>query len=270
MKTHAIGQVLFWYGGSLWIGRNTGATDMHSHHAIQITLALEGTFQLKMTDDNDWSTFRSAIVRPHEPHALRSTDSILGTIFVEPELHEGQVLLDAYCSERARSLPDQAESRCVSALHEAYRDTYQSSKLVEAAQEVIRYLAADGRAASTIDPRIVRAIELIAARLDGPIIQEEIAEAVFLSPSRFRHLWVEQTGMAFRPYILWMRLQRVVDMYAAGGSLTNAAIEAGFSDLAHMSRTFKRMFGVNPTMLVPEHRNRHVAARAFQPVRSSR
>ncbi|MBT9527048.1 MAG: helix-turn-helix domain-containing protein [Rhizobacter sp.] len=33
-------------------------------------------------------------------------------------------------------------------------------------------------------------------------------------------------------------------------SWTQAAHEAGFSDSAHLTRTFKRMFGLNPAALV--------------------
>jgi AraC-like DNA-binding protein len=40
-----------------------------------------------------------------------------------------------------------------------------------------------------------------------------------------------------------------VDVFAAGGSLTDAAHEAGFADSAHLSRTFRRMFGVAPSSL---------------------
>ena len=35
-----------------------------------------------------------------------------------------------------------------------------------------------------------------------------------------------------------------------GGSWTESAHEAGFADSAHLSRTFKRMFGMNPATLV--------------------
>jgi AraC-like DNA-binding protein len=37
---------------------------------------------------------------------------------------------------------------------------------------------------------------------------------------------------------------RAVDRMAAGDSLTAAAHHAGFSDSAHFSRTFHRMFGL--------------------------
>jgi hypothetical protein len=42
-----IGRVYFLSGGSLWLGRDAGRGHPHSHHAIQITLALEGRLRLR-------------------------------------------------------------------------------------------------------------------------------------------------------------------------------------------------------------------------------
>ena len=75
------------------------------------------------------------------------------------------------------------------------------------------------------------------------------SEGVFLSPSRLRHLFVEQTGLAFKTYVLWLRLQRALRAYADGANLTEAAHAAGFADSAHFSRTFKRTFGLPATTL---------------------
>ncbi len=67
---------------------------------------------------------------------------------------------------------------------------------------------------------------------------------VNLSPSRFRHLFIKEVGLAFRPYVLWLRLGRAVEAFAAGETLTAAAYRAGFADSAHLSRTFRRMYGI--------------------------
>jgi AraC-like DNA-binding protein len=55
---------------------------------------------------------------------------------------------------------------------------------------------------------------------------------------------VEATGLPFRTYVVWLRLMRAVELYSAGSSLTDAAHGAGFSDSSHLSRTFRRMFGI--------------------------
>jgi AraC-like DNA-binding protein len=38
-------------------------------------------------------------------------------------------------------------------------------------------------------------------------------------------------------------------MYASGAALTEAAHGAGFADSAHLSRTFRRMFGISAASL---------------------
>jgi AraC-like DNA-binding protein len=39
-----------------------------------------------------------------------------------------------------------------------------------------------------------------------------------------------------------------------GRSRTEAAHETGFADSAHLSRTFRQMFGISPAMLIREKR----------------
>jgi len=83
-----------------------------------------------------------------------------------------------------------------------------------------------------------------AARLDTPVSLADAATHVGLSSGRARHLFVEQTGLPFRTYLLWQRLTKAVELFSSGTSLTDAAHGAGFSDSSHLSRTFRRMFGI--------------------------
>jgi AraC family transcriptional regulator len=72
----------------------------------------------------------------------------------------------------------------------------------------------------------------------------DAAAHVGLSTGRARHLFVEETGLPFRTYLLWRCLMRAAELFSAGSSLTDAAHSAGFSDSSHLSRTFRRMFGI--------------------------
>ncbi|HET6569763.1 MAG TPA: AraC family transcriptional regulator [Rhodothermales bacterium] len=249
MRTYLAGQILFWEGGSLWIGRSNGTTSTHVHHAIQIGVALDGTFRLKTPEDPDWRAYTGAIIPSHQPHTYSTVESVVALIFVEPESHEGQILLQRYGGGGVATIPEAVTQDAAALLGPAYFEERGEEKLVGAAHEVIRLLTAGARPRVVVDDRILQAISLVKERIAGPVLQDEIAEAVFLSPSRFRHLFVEETGMAFRPYVLWLRLHRALECLTAGESLTNAAHASGFSDLAHFSRTFRRMFGIAPTML---------------------
>ena len=102
-------------------------------------------------------------------------------------------------------------------------------------------MVATGRAALSVltDPVSVRA----------PVSLADAASAAALSPGRFRHLFVQETGTPFRAWLLWLRLNVAIEAAMAGASWTEAAHEAGFADSAHPTRTFKRMFGINPVDL---------------------
>jgi len=49
---------------------------------------------------------------------------------------------------------------------------------------------------------------------------------------------------------LWLRIQRAAGELATGRSATEAAHAAGFSDAAHLTRTFRRMLGATPRDIV--------------------
>jgi AraC-like DNA-binding protein len=75
---------------------------------------------------------------------------------------------------------------------------------------------------------------------------DRLSELAGLSPSRFMHTFTESLGVPLRPYVLWLRLQHAAGRLLAGASATEAAHEAGFSDAAHLSRTFRRTLGTTP------------------------
>ena len=60
---------------------------------------------------------------------------------------------------------------------------------------------------------------------------------------------VAQTGMSIKRYLLWAKIRRAVQLMADGGPLTQIALSGGFTDAAHMSRTFQRYFGLSPSFL---------------------
>ena len=88
-----------------------------------------------------------------------------------------------------------------------------------------------------------------AQSIEGPVSLADVAPEIGLSAGRLRHLFVEQTGLPFRTYLLWLRLNTAVRRIVEGASLTEAAYDVGFADSAHFSRTFRRMFGVTPAAL---------------------
>ncbi|AOE85121.1 AraC family transcriptional regulator [Pseudomonas sp. TCU-HL1] len=98
--------------------------------------------------------------------------------------------------------------------------------------------------APALDPRLQA---VLAALRESTHSRQYLAKLVHLSPTRFSHWFVEQTGLPLRSYRKWSRLVGALQHIAAGRSLTEAAHAAGFADVAHFSRTFRNLFGVDPS-----------------------
>lgn len=247
-----IGRVLLWSGGSLWIGRSAGRVLAHAHHAIQISLGLSGRLRLRSADDGEWSSYAGAIVLPHQRHQFDGAGESVAQIFVEPETAQGRALLRRYTAAPINGLPGETIEALVAPLRDAFAAGAANEVLIAASQHLVAQLCASEQAAPSIDPRMTRAIEYLRSRLSDPITLAQAAAVAHLSPSRFRHLFVEQTGMSLRTYLLWARVEAAVGAAMGGMSWTDAAHHCGFTDSAHLSRTCRRMFGLAPTMLIRE------------------
>lgn len=100
------------------------------------------------------------------------------------------------------------------------------------------------------DERIARVVREIERRPDAFGRMQDAAELACLSPSRFRARFDAEVGLPFRRYRMWRRMAIVLRRVAEGTSLTAAALAAGFSSPAHLSSSFKRMFGLSPRDIV--------------------
>lgn len=254
------GQFVSWTGGCLFIGSAGGIVPPHSHYAIQIAFGAEDGIGFRTSERDEWTRYGGAMIPSRQPHSMDATTvTANGVIFVEPETREGRVLHERYLGGGITDMPTEAFAQ-TARLFQAWRDADQDA-LIAASTALISALTGGVEPAEPSDERVVRAIAYINAHLDARLTLEEVAEAAILSPSRFRHLFVEETGMALRPYILWRRFLKVWELSSEGVSFSAAAHQAGFADAAHLSRTSKRMFGFAPTAMrvrtapVPEPRS---------------
>lgn len=246
-----IGHVLLWSGGSLWLGRDTGRGECHAHHAIQIALAMDSPLRLAGAD-GAWREHFGAVVPPHLPHRFDGGGQRTAMLFVEPETAPGRALLERYGAAGISDLAADVAEALVAPLRSAYVAAAGEEALIALGQGAVAAAAGHAPAQAGVDPRIARAIAWVRTRLDVPISLREAAEIAHLSPSRFRHLFVAHTGVSFRAYLLWARVEAAVGAAMNGQSWTAAAHGAGFADSAHLSRTCRRMFGLMPASLVRE------------------
>ncbi len=247
-----IGRICLWNGGSVWIGRSAGQAKLHAHHAIQISIALDGEFALRETGTRSTESHAcAALVPPNLKHQFDGLGATVAQVFVEPESRIGRSLLARFAPDRITPLEDADARTLRSALHPPYALAAADGELVEAAQRAVADVAG-ATAPRPIDRRVLTVIDWLRARPDANLSLPQAAALAHLSPGRFRHLFVAETGTTYRAWLLWLRLNTAVHSAMAGQTWTDAAHAAGFADSSHLTRSFRRTFGVVPAMLVVE------------------
>jgi AraC-like DNA-binding protein len=249
------GRILIWEGGSLWIMEAVTANrqrarlnEPHSHHAVQVTLALDGDFEFESGKHR--VSGEVVAVAPDAPHAFNAR-GLFAHVYIEPECRAGRAAASTLFTADeplARVEGTDLDDLALDMATAFGRPRRNDRELIELGQRVIQRLSG-GAGAPEPDERVRKIVAWVQAQLDKPIGLADAAALVGLSKGRLRHLFVEQTGLPFRTYLLWLRLMKGLEEFAAGASLTDAAHDAGFADSAHFSRTFRRMFGTTAAAL---------------------
>lgn len=253
MKLFGTGQIVMWPGGHLWAGTSHLPAAPHAHHAIQICLSLSGGIRLRPPEATTWTDYQAAFIPSHTPHCFEAVGSVAVLLFCEPESSLGRRLLARFPAGQISPVPAGWADPARALFRPADCDGSAAGDLADRGKTALWALAGDTPhpVADPTDPRILRAVSLLKERTDRTVTLGEIAAAVHLSPGRFRHLFVEEMGMPFRRYLLWLRLQKALATALNGESWAQAAQAANFADQAHLSRTFRQMLGVSPTSLTP-------------------
>ncbi len=208
---------------------HVGENRAHSHWASQLTIALDG--ELEFDTGSGLQRSRAAFFASKAEHRLIS--GFVCSIYFDP------------MSEFGFKPP----------AHEAHRGWYALAeddlpevlRKVTAATKLRNLLSAEVFSTTrSADQRLSRVIREIRDHVaDGEDMdRDSLAKIVHLSPTRFSHWFVEQTGIPLRSYKKWLKLRIAMDALLDGTPPTEAAMLAGFSDLAHMSRAFSESFGL--------------------------
>jgi len=99
-----------------------------------------------------------------------------------------------------------------------------------------------------LEERIEQALALIAAHYHKPLTVNLLARQVFLSPSRFSHLFKVQLGMSPMHYLERYRLERAAEkLLTSHNSIEQISEAVGFTNPCNFSTRFRRCYGQSPS-----------------------
>ncbi|HWW55260.1 MAG TPA: AraC family transcriptional regulator [Sphingopyxis sp.] len=97
---------------------------------------------------------------------------------------------------------------------------------------------------------VTRAVEAIYADPMRRMSQTELAVRLGRERTQALRCFKAATGQVFREFKLWSALQYAAEQMRDGALVRTAAMDAGFADTAHLSRAFRRLFGLTPSAAI--------------------
>ena len=235
------GRAIFGPGLLCYLGPGHTAAE-HAHHAVQLMLSAD-PFRLQVPTAT--VTARAALVPADVPHTLEVEDTSMALLLVESHGSRGRELhrlahrwlgVDLYEQLGRPRLPS-SNTDAATVLHWA--------------EDLLSVWSTPTSPDTPLSPEVRHVLTQLAQSSGrGPRLAEAAA-GCGLSAGRLTHRFSAETAIPYRRYLLWLRLQRAVDTARSGATLAEAAIEAGFSDQAHLSRTFRAMLGLSPAAVLP-------------------
>ncbi len=99
--------------------------------------------------------------------------------------------------------------------------------------------------------KLVRAVEYIQDQLGSDLTVSGIAQSVGMSPYYFTRLFKESTGQSPYQYVVDARVKKTRELLTTGNfTISEVAHQVGFADQSHLTRHFKRVFGLPPKRLL--------------------
>ncbi|MBF5041640.1 AraC family transcriptional regulator [Aggregicoccus sp. 17bor-14] len=227
--------------------RGPGArSEGHAHHAMHLVVTLKGTLAVQV-EGGPAQRAAGVLTAPDVPHALDARGTEILLVFLDPQGEAGASLLP--------TLPGPVRLLTRAEADAVARDADPLSLMQEGGAAWTRALVETLGAQPLPErapphPRVRKLLRLLRELPpEADTSLEALAAQVGLSSGRLMHAFTASIGLPLRPYLAWLRLQRAAAGIVGGMPLSEAAHAAGFSDGAHMSRTFRRMLGMAPSAL---------------------
>ena len=101
--------------------------------------------------------------------------------------------------------------------------------------------------AAQFPPHLMAVIEDLIAEPMSRMTQHELADRLQVERTQALRMFKAATGQTFRRFKQWSGLQHAARKIASGELVRTAAMDAGFADTAHLTRTFRASFGLTPS-----------------------
>ncbi len=244
----------------------------HVHEELQVTIAFPGAgVDARWHTDSGRTARRHgdreyiSVIPPHQPHAIewhKEADLIL--FFLTPdflahtwadmvggslEISDHFLIRDIVLEQLGLSLRAEFRHGLPSM---PYLESLAHVLVVHLLRTYATSTAAGRHARDGLSPlKLRRATQHVQDNLGADIPLADLAAAVGLSASHFSRLFKQSTGLTPYQFILQARLEWAKRLLSQERrTIGEVAALTGFADQAHLTRTFRRRYGLTPGTLL--------------------
>jgi AraC-like DNA-binding protein len=238
------GTLCVWPDGILFIGENV-RSEPHRHFTASLFFALSGCLRVRAGAEREWRETRGALIAPNVRQEMDARGCRLVVLQIDPETDAYARVVSRLLFGPVHWLPDAVVDTLSAHVCDMFRDPdWSPARLWDTALELV---GGGPRTRDHFDPRIEHVLARLKREILSPPTAADLARDTGLSEGRLLHLFSDELGVPLRRYLLWLRLRQVIHAWALTRSLTESAHAAGFADSAHLSRTFRSMYGIRPS-----------------------
>ena len=242
-----------WPYKAIYIGISPD-NDVHAHHAVQICIGLDKDISVQDYKAQSIHTGQCIVIFEDVPHKVLAQDNQIVVIYLEPEDRQNQQFLAALRQARSdgiNTLP--LTGKELGSISQHLFSDVDIDKVWKTVNKAVGLVYSPALSSRPEDKRVRAVIDIIASQRGCAIDMAFLSSKVFLSPSRLTHLFKQEVGIPISRFIVWWRVRAAIEQLSKSATLTEAAHASGFSDLPHMSKTFKQLFGFAPSSLFKPH-----------------
>jgi AraC-like DNA-binding protein len=240
----------------------TIASHPHWHNIIEILLVLEGSASQQI-DDNIFPIIKEDIViiwgnQIHSTYSNRNEEcKIVVLQFLFDEIYNVEILQNLGfkdCFHKSDSIYDELHQIIDKVAFEMERletgfEYEVKSNLMQFYSLIIRninVLPVRLNQAGANKEIIFKLFEYIEKNYDNEITVKKIAKYANLSTVHFMRIFKKATGMPFKQYLNFYRVNKSIKFLALGNTVTSTAVMSGFYDVNAYIRTFKKYKKITP------------------------
>ena len=231
--------------------------EVHYHSCYQIVVSTNATFN-SVIDGKEYNNLRGFIINKYTKHSCYAAKGNFLVYYIESKSFLGKQLKAILGNENFIDMASLLSSDKLRQLTVDFSEKLSSAAIKRYSDQLLFDIFNDRLKpieSEILDQRVGKAIHYIHHHLHENISLDSVADQIYLSAERTRHLFLEQVEVPFSQYVLWKRIKAVLTAVIQKElTFFDASLLYGFSDQSHFNRFFKRMFGISATMILKNSR----------------